>query len=194
MWAVITSPGATGPTFSGVARINDVFGKQLVVRRQLRDLLGDVPNHLGQITHAATAVVTWLGRPPATIAPVNCSISLRFVVLITTPSTYTMILVQLPSRKPAPSGALDDQRDALADESNQLRTGKFKIETWDAGWWQVRSALKDRDLCTIDLAAVKMAHEALRDKLRPQLAEFGFLDEGLESATVEPARSVRTSE
>jgi hypothetical protein len=58
----------------------------------------------------------------------------------------------------------------------------------------VRSALKDRDLCTIDLAAVKMAHKALRDKLRQQLAEFGFLDEGLESATVEPARSVRTSE
>jgi hypothetical protein len=44
-----------------------------------------------------------------------------------------MILVQRPSRKPAPSGPLDDQRDALADESNQLRTGKFKIETWDAG-------------------------------------------------------------
>ena len=99
-----------------------------------------------------------------------------------------------PFAQACPSGALDDQRDALADESNQLRTGKFKIETWDAGWWQVRSALKDRDLCTIDLAAVKMAHEALRDKLRPQLAEFGFLDEGLESATVEPARSVSTSE
>ncbi|TXH28933.1 MAG: hypothetical protein E6Q99_01660 [Elusimicrobia bacterium] len=64
----------------------------------------------------------------------------------------------------------------------RLRTGKFKIETWDAGWWQVRSALKDRLLATDEMQATKLAHDALRDKLRPQLAEFGFLDAGLESA------------
>jgi hypothetical protein len=58
---------------------------------------------------------------------------------------------------------------------NQLRTGKFKIETWDAGWWQIRSALKDRDLGGDELASVKAAHDGLRDKLRPQLSEFGFL-------------------
>jgi hypothetical protein len=57
----------------------------------------------------------------------------------------------------------------------QLRSGKFKIDTWDAGWWQVRSALKDRDLCADELKAVRSAHDTLRDKLRPQLAEFGFL-------------------
>jgi hypothetical protein len=57
----------------------------------------------------------------------------------------------------------------------QLRTGKFKIDTWDAGWWQIRSALKDRDLGGAELAAAKAAHDVLRDKLRPQLAEFGFL-------------------
>jgi hypothetical protein len=79
-------------------------------------------------------------------------------------------------------------------ESNQLRTGKFKIETWDAGWWQVRSAWKDRNLGAAELAAVKVAHEMLRDKLRPQLAEFGFLDEGMGSATIEPARFFGTSE
>jgi len=32
------------------------------------------------------------------------------------------------------------------------------------------------------MQATKLAHDALRDKLRPQLAEFGFLDAGLESA------------
>lgn len=69
----------------------------------------------------------------------------------------------------------------------QLRTGKFKIETWDAGWWQVRSSLKDRAFGGQELAAVKVAHDALRAKLRPRLAEYGFLDAGLESAVVEPA-------
>lgn len=67
----------------------------------------------------------------------------------------------------------------------QLRTGKFKIETWDAGWWQVRSALKDRDAGAVELGAVKAAHDALRDKLRSQLAVYGFLDEGLVSALAE---------
>jgi hypothetical protein len=71
---------------------------------------------------------------------------------------------------------------------NQLRTAKFKVETWDAGWWQVRSALKDRSLGHAELIAVKVAHDALRDKLRPQLSSFGFLDEGLERAAIEPSR------
>ena len=61
----------------------------------------------------------------------------------------------------------------------QLRTSKFRIDTWDAGWWQVRSALKDRELGKDELAAVKAAHDALRDKLRPQLAGYGFIDDAL---------------
>lgn len=69
----------------------------------------------------------------------------------------------------------------------RLRTAKFKIETWDAGWWQVRSALKDRALAGEELAALRAAHDALRDKLRPQLAERGFIDAGLESPQVDGA-------
>lgn len=65
--------------------------------------------------------------------------------------------------------------DALA----LLRTGKFKIDTWDAGWWQVRSALKDRELAKAEMATLKSAHDALRDKLRPQLAGYGFIDDAL---------------
>jgi hypothetical protein len=61
----------------------------------------------------------------------------------------------------------------------QLRTAKFRIDTWDAGWWQVRSALKDRGLGEAEMAAVKAAHDALRDKLRPQLAAYGFIDDAL---------------
>lgn len=69
----------------------------------------------------------------------------------------------------------------------QLRTGKFKVETWDAGWWQVRSALKDRSLAGAELEAVRRAHDALREKLRPLVSHFGFLDAGLERPIAEAA-------
>ncbi len=65
------------------------------------------------------------------------------------------------------------------DALGQLRTGKFRIDTWDAGWWQVRSALRERGLGEAEMAAVKAAHDALRDKLRPQLAGYGFIDDAL---------------
>lgn len=57
----------------------------------------------------------------------------------------------------------------------QLRTARFKIETWDAGWWQVRSALADRDLGGAELAGVKNAMDTLKAKLLPQLQDYGFL-------------------
>ena len=62
---------------------------------------------------------------------------------------------------------------------SQLRTGKFRIDSWDAGWWQVRSALKDRELGKDEMVALKAAHDALRDNLRPKLAEYGFIDDAL---------------
>jgi hypothetical protein len=58
---------------------------------------------------------------------------------------------------------------------HQLRTSKFKIETWDAGWWQVRQALADRELGVLELAALKKAHAALREKLLPSIESLGFL-------------------
>lgn len=58
---------------------------------------------------------------------------------------------------------------------NLLRTPKFKLQTWDAGWWQVRSALADRGLGAEPLAALRAAYETLRGKLAPALVEYGFL-------------------
>lgn len=76
---------------------------------------------------------------------------------------------------------------------SQLRTGKFKIDTWDAGWWQVRSALKDRQLGKDAMIALKAAHDALRDKLRPQLAGYGFIDDALlPAAALAEADEVQT--
>ena len=58
---------------------------------------------------------------------------------------------------------------------HELRTPKFKIATWDAGWWQARSALADASLGDAELAALKAAHEALKAKLLPQVYTLGFL-------------------
>ena len=57
----------------------------------------------------------------------------------------------------------------------QLRTAKFKIDTWDAGWWQIRSSLVDRDVGSVELLAMKPAMEQLKGKLLPQLQSYGFL-------------------
>jgi hypothetical protein len=61
---------------------------------------------------------------------------------------------------------------------NQLRTSTFKIDTWDAGWWQIRNALDDVKLGGEALEAVKQAHNTLKAKLDPQIYEYGFLVAG----------------
>ncbi len=49
-------------------------------------------------------------------------------------------------------------------ELERLDVAKWKIETWDAGWYQIRMSLN----ATIDLSE-------LSKKLEPQIYEFGFL-------------------
>jgi len=66
---------------------------------------------------------------------------------------------------------------------NKLDTPKFKISTWDAGWWQIRSALADQNLGDDLLAAVKEKHAALKAKLLPQLPEYGFIAAEHEAVT-----------
>jgi hypothetical protein len=58
---------------------------------------------------------------------------------------------------------------------NQLRTPKFKIETWDAGWWQIRQALNDVDLCGSELKELKAVHDALKEKILIKLKEYGIV-------------------
>lgn len=66
---------------------------------------------------------------------------------------------------------------------NKLDTTKYKISTWDAGWWQIRSALGDQNLGDDLLAAVKEKHGALKAKLLPQLPQYGFIAAEHEAAT-----------
>ena len=58
---------------------------------------------------------------------------------------------------------------------NRLRLPKFRIATWDAGWWQTRSALADASLGASEMAAHKQVHDQLKAKLLPQLTMLGFI-------------------
>ena len=83
-------------------------------------------------------------------------------------------------------GALSVESQALLDadfqvcrlylaELKRLRSIKFKIEIWDAGWWQILNALSDGDLGEGELYAVK-GHSKLKEKLLPQIYTLRFLN------------------
>ncbi|MGH9948533.1 MAG: hypothetical protein ACRD6X_15250 [Pyrinomonadaceae bacterium] len=57
----------------------------------------------------------------------------------------------------------------------QLPTIKFKIESWDAGWWHLRNALSSVDLAKELFTEIKPLHSDLREKILPQIESFGFL-------------------
>ena len=57
----------------------------------------------------------------------------------------------------------------------QLPTTKFKIENWDAGWWQIRNALGDVNLGKELLAELKVYHGELRGKILPKISEYGII-------------------
>lgn len=52
----------------------------------------------------------------------------------------------------------------------------WKIETWDVGFYQIRGALKAAGLAETELAALKTAHDKLREKLLPHVYDYGFLN------------------
>ncbi|WP_027001475.1 hypothetical protein [Hugenholtzia roseola] len=58
---------------------------------------------------------------------------------------------------------------------NELNTPKFKIQTWDAGYWQVRNALADQNIGEKETLFLKQKHNLLKAKLLPQVYELGFL-------------------
>jgi hypothetical protein len=52
----------------------------------------------------------------------------------------------------------------------------YKIETWDVGYYQICQALKGTGIANEEIAALKTAHDALREKLLPKVYEYGFLN------------------
>ena len=59
--------------------------------------------------------------------------------------------------------------------SHQLRTNLFEIETWDAGFWQIRKVLQDQNLARDMFKTLKEKHDILRDKLLPQIYDYEFV-------------------
>jgi hypothetical protein len=59
---------------------------------------------------------------------------------------------------------------------NTLPTLKYKIETWDAGWYQIRKCLSDGSAGLEIINELKNLNNALGLKICPQIEEYGFLD------------------
>ncbi len=57
----------------------------------------------------------------------------------------------------------------------QVRATKFKIESWDAGWWQIRNVLADNNLGKESFDELKILHNQLRAKLLPQISEYQII-------------------
>jgi len=58
---------------------------------------------------------------------------------------------------------------------NLQQKEKFKIETDDAGWYQIRQSLLDANLGADLLADLKHRHELLKEKILPLLVDYGIL-------------------
>lgn len=58
---------------------------------------------------------------------------------------------------------------------SQIPTTQFKIENWDAGWWQIRNALGDVNLGRELMSELKNLHGELRDKILPEITYYGIL-------------------
>lgn len=59
---------------------------------------------------------------------------------------------------------------------NQMSTHKWRIGTWDAGWYQIRRCLNEHNLGMDEIEALKKANDKLAEKILPKIEEFGFLD------------------
>lgn len=58
---------------------------------------------------------------------------------------------------------------------HQLPTTKFKIQNWDAGWWQIRNALGDVNLGKELMEELKIYHSQLKEKILPEISRYGIL-------------------
>lgn len=61
------------------------------------------------------------------------------------------------------------------ENAHLLDLDKFKIADWDAGWWQIKNALKDRNMGETELKAADEARRTLQKKLLPGVYDYGFL-------------------
>jgi len=75
-------------------------------------------------------------------------------------------------------GVLDSARRVYQfyfDNLHLLQREKFQIETYDAGWYQIRQALLDANLGSDLLAHLKQRHDRLKEQLLPQLHDYAIV-------------------
>ena len=59
---------------------------------------------------------------------------------------------------------------------NKMTTKQWKIDTWDAGWFQIRRCLAEHNIGIDEMKQLADLNEKLANKILPQIEEFGFLD------------------
>jgi hypothetical protein len=59
---------------------------------------------------------------------------------------------------------------------HQMATNKWKIETWDAGWYQIRRCLTEHNIAQDEIKELNIANQVLANKILPKIEEYGFLD------------------
>jgi hypothetical protein len=59
---------------------------------------------------------------------------------------------------------------------NLLPINKFKIETWDAGWYQIRRCLTENGMAIDLLNELKNLNNILAMKINSKIEYYGFLD------------------
>jgi len=59
---------------------------------------------------------------------------------------------------------------------HRLPLAEFGIETYDAGWHQIRKALQKANMGTDLLADLKQRHDLLKESILPQLVDYGIVN------------------
>jgi hypothetical protein len=59
---------------------------------------------------------------------------------------------------------------------HNVSTKRLKINTWDAGWYQIRMCLRDHNLGSEEKERLSNAMLHLRMKILPQIEALGFQD------------------
>jgi len=59
---------------------------------------------------------------------------------------------------------------------NVIATNDMKINSWDAGWYQIRRSLASHNIGLDELECLKSARDELAIKILPSIEKYGFLD------------------
>ena len=67
---------------------------------------------------------------------------------------------------------------------NEIAWPKYKINNWDAGWWQIRMALNDAGIAQELLYEVQNSHSLLGKSILPKIYQYHFIDPDMQEVNV----------